>query len=204
MLKLLALIKQGLATLVRRLRTNGLRPTFTWLHGQGIPKLTGIPAMKYSRVTSEIYVGPQFRKTGKEVLENMGINGSVNLRLEFDDAAHDLAMKSYCYIPVVDGDAPSLEQLNHGVAFIRQIIARGEKVYIHCHGGVGRAPTLATAYFISQGYTLAKAIELIGKARPFIDINPVQMEQLKRFEAIIGVKGQQGMLMDISQYALCS
>ncbi len=118
------------------------------------------------------------------MLQARGIGASVNLRDEFDDQDHELAMPSYYYLPVVDGEAPSLEQLSQGVAFIRQVVATGGKVYIHCHSGVGRAPTMAAAYLISQGNPVDEAIARIQQVRPFIDIKPGQREQLGRFEAM--------------------
>jgi protein-tyrosine phosphatase len=114
----------------------------------------------------------------------LNIDGDLNLRVEFDDATHGLALENYCHLPTIDDDAPTLEHLNQGVAFIKQVVGQGGKVYIHCAGGVGRAPTMAAAYFISQGLPLDEAIALIKKSRPFIKIMPVQMEQLWRFEAL--------------------
>ncbi len=178
-------VKQGLAIFMRRLRTQGLRLTLTWLYGQGTSIITGIPMMRYSQITPEIFVGPQYRQMGKRVLENLGFSNSLSLRIEFDDAIHNLAMKDYCYVPVVDGCAPTIEQLHKGATFIHQAITKGEKIYIHCHGGIGRAPTMAAAYFVSQGLTVNNAIELIKQVRPYIEINPIQLEQLRRFEATI-------------------
>jgi len=140
--------------------------------------------MKYSRITPEIYVGPQYRRAGKRRLLRMGINGSVNMRIEFDDAAHGLALEHYCHLPTVDDHAPTLDDLHQGVAFIHKVTAGGGKVYIHCGGGIGRAPTMAAAYFISQGLTSDEAISLIKKSRPFIRMMPAQTEQLERFEAL--------------------
>ncbi len=188
MRKLITFARSGLATFVRRFRAYGLSPTLTWLYGRGLPLVTGVPLI-YSRVTPQIYVGPQYQKAGKYFLEKSGINGSLNLRSEFDDAAHGLALKDYCYLPVVDGTAPSLEQLGQGVTFIQGMISQGGKVYIHCHGGVGRAPTMAAAYFISQGYSFAQAIEAIRKARPFIELKPAQLEQLERLELTRKLQG---------------
>lgn len=105
------------------------------------------------------------------------------MRSEFDDAAHGLALESYCHLPTLDDAAPSLEHLEQGVVFIHQAVSEGGKVYIHCSGGVGRGPTMAAAYFISQGHTLDEALALLRKSRPFINIMPVQMDQLRRFEA---------------------
>jgi protein-tyrosine phosphatase len=64
------------------------------------------------------------------------------------------------------------------------VIDSGGKVYIHCAGGVGRAPTLATAYFITQGMTFDEAVALIRRTRPFINIMPPQFAQLKQFETL--------------------
>jgi protein-tyrosine phosphatase len=182
MLKSFKLIKKGLDILVYRLHTQGVGVTLIWIYGRGIPFITGVPILKYSRITPQIYVGPQYRQAGKRKLEQSGINGDVNLRIEFDDAAHGLALENYCHLPTVDDTAPTLDHLQQGVAFIRQVTSAGGKVYIHCAGGVGRAPTMAAAYFISQGLSLEDALILIKKTRPFIKITPEQMEQLERFE----------------------
>ena len=184
MSKLLKLIRRGIRILVDRLRTQGVRTTLLWVYARGIPAVTGIPIIKYSRITPEIYVGPQYRRAGMRKLLRMGINGSVNMRIEFDDAAHGLALEHYCHLPTVDDHAPTLDDLRQGVAFIHKVITGGGKVYIHCGGGIGRAPTMAAAYFISQGLKFDEAVGLIVKARPFINMTPAQMEQLKRFEAI--------------------
>ena len=61
------------------------------------------------------------------------------------------------------------------------MIDSGEKVYIHCGAGVGRAPTMAAAYLISTGIDLATAIASIQKVRPFIYIMPPQVEILEHW-----------------------
>ena len=180
--KILKFIPKAFRILVHRLRTQGVRTTLIWMYGRGIPKLSGVPLMRYSQITPQIYVGPQFGPAGKRKLESLGIKGDVNMRIEFDDDAHNLALQHYCHLPTIDDDAPSIEQLKQGVIFIEQLVANGEKVYIHCAGGIGRAPTMAAAYFISQGMSLQEAIALIKKTRPFINIMPSQMEQLVNYE----------------------
>jgi len=160
--------------------------TLIWLYARGVPLLTGIPMMKYSEITPHLYIGPQYNQFGKRRLEQEGIKHDVNLRIEFDDAAHGLALEQYCYLPTIDDDAPTMAHLKQGVTFIEQAINNGEKVYIHCAGGIGRAPTMAAAYFISQGMSLDEAIALIKKTRPFIKIMPPQLAQLEHFEELVG------------------
>lgn len=184
MKKTMMFIKKGLYILLYRLRVQGPGTTAKWVYGRGVPKLTGKPMMQYSQITPQIFVGPQYRQAGKRHLQALGIDADVNMRIEFDDAAHGLALSDYCYLPTIDDHAPTLEHLHRGVAFIQRIVAEGGKVYIHCAGGVGRAPTMAAAYFISEGMTLSEALALIRKSRPFIKITPPQMAQLKKFEAI--------------------
>ncbi len=183
MTTILKFIQKAWHILIWRLKNQGLKTTLIWVYGRGIPKITGIPIMKYCQITPQIFIGSQYNQFGKRKLESLGINGDVNLRIEFDDAAHNLALEHYCHLPTIDDHPPTFEHFRQGSDFIRQIVADGGKVYIHCAGGIGRAPTMATAYFISQGYTLPEAIALIKKSRPFIKIMPPQMEQLKQFEA---------------------
>jgi protein-tyrosine phosphatase len=176
--------RKGYRILAHRVRTQGLRVSLIWAYSRGFSKLTGIPILRHSRITPDVYIGGQFGPAGKRKLERAGITGDVNLRTEFDDAAHGLALPHYLHLPTVDDEAPTLDYLSQGAAFIQQVIDGGGKVYIHCAGGVGRAPTLATAYFISQGMTLDQAAALIRRTRPFINIMPPQLAQLKAFEAM--------------------
>jgi protein-tyrosine phosphatase len=182
--KVLALPLKAIRIVIDRLRTQGVKTTLIWFGVRGVTFITGIPFAEYTRITPQVFVGPQFRMHGKRKLERMGINGSVNLRTEYDDAAHGLIFDNYCYLPTVDNEEPSVEQLKQGVEFIRRITTEGGKVYIHCAAGMGRAPTMAAAYFISRGIPLTEAIALIKESRPFIRIMPLQMEQLKEFEKI--------------------
>lgn len=178
------LLRKAGGIFARRIRTQGLRTTLLWLYGRGLPLLTGVPLLQFSQVTPQLYVGPQYRRRGKRLLESSGILAGVNLRIEFDDAVHGLALPRYLHLPTVDDAAPSIEHLNQGVDFIRSVLADGGKVYIHCGAGVGRAPSLAAAYLVAEGNSLEESLALIRAVRPFITITPPQMEQLRRFETL--------------------
>ncbi len=181
-------LRKAASIFARRLRTQGLGTTLLWLYARGLPFLTGVPLLEYSRVTPQLYVGPQYRRRGMRLLLREGIRAAVSLRGEFDDAAHGLALPDYLHLPTVDDEAIAPAHLDQGVAFIRKIISAGGKVYIHCGAGVGRAPTLAAAYLVAEGRSLADALALIRKVRPFITITPPQMEQLRNFEQLACAK----------------
>lgn len=181
MQQLCELINNGIRGFWSRLKTQGWRGAWIWLFGHGWPRLSGVPLARFSRVTPQLFVGAQFNAAGKHTLTTWGITGSVNLRAEWDDATRNLAFARYCYLPTEDGEAPTLSQLETGVAFIQQTIETDGKVYIHCRSGVGRAPTLAAAYLVSRGHALTDALQLIQKVRPFIQVTPAQLDRLRQF-----------------------
>lgn len=184
---MLKLIAKGIRTVSDRVRTQGVRTTALWAYARGKPKITGVPPLKYSRVTDYVYVGPQHRANGKRALEHAGITHIINMRSEFDDESYGLTLgdvrsDNYCYLPTIDDDPISAEHIEKGIAFIGSAIESGGKVYIHCSAGVGRAPSMAAAFLISRGYSTEEALGLIRQARPFIKPTAEQVRALKLFE----------------------
>jgi hypothetical protein len=169
------------ARLANGMKTSGTAAAGAWLLGHGVARLTGIPILRYCRLTPQISIGAQIGAIGKRRLLAQGFTASVNLRAEFDDARLGLALAEYCYLPTVDQRAPSLDQMEAGVAFVGRVLEAGGRVYIHCHGGIGRAPTLAAAYFMRQCDTLEAALAHVRAVRPFIHLTSDQLQQLKNF-----------------------
>ncbi len=178
-------INKGIEILRRRIRQQGVYTSLLWLYGRGVPMITGKPILRFSEVTPLLYVGPQFRRNGLEYLRSQGIHAVVNLRIEWDDAGVGIAPQRYCYLPTIDDDAPSEQHLAAGVAFITENIAEGNKVYIHCGAGVGRAPTMAAAYLISTGLNIDEALGKIRAVRPFIFLTPPQLAALQKYETAL-------------------
>lgn len=170
---------------IRRYRMQGLRTTVRWLYTVGIAKITGRVSLRYSQVTPEIYLGPQYGKRGMAHLRKSGITASVSMRAEFDSTKHGLAFKKHSYLPTIDNTPPSLEQLDEGVAFIQQIIDAKGIVYVHCGSGVGRSPTLVAAYLVKQGMSLDEAVTRIQAARPFVRILPDQRKRLEEYAVVV-------------------
>ncbi len=167
-----------------RLTRQGLHTTALWAADHIVRIVTGAPIRSLSQVTPQLHVGGQYRRRGWPRLAARGITAVVNLRVEFDDNDAGIAPPHYLYLPTIDDDAPTLEQLREGVVFMKEEIARGGGVYVHCGAGVGRAPMMAAAYLVSTGLTPDQAWASIRAVRPFIRLKPVQVAQVERFAQV--------------------
>jgi len=175
----------------RRLKLQGPKATAQWLYTVGGAWLTGRISLRFSKVTPNIYLGPQYGRYGKKYLEKSGITASVSLRAEYDDASYDLQMPDYSYLPTIDNTAPTMEQLQEGVNFMRDVIAQEGIVYVHCGSGVGRSPTLVAAYLMAEvDHTVDEAVAQIMDARPFVRILPSQLERLEEYEQHLKMHGE--------------
>jgi protein-tyrosine phosphatase len=126
-------------------------------------------------------VGGGINARGWQRLRENGVDAIINLRQERPMEKPGVAPAAYLCLPTPDDDAPTLEQLEQGCAFMAQAIEQGRGVYVHCASGVGRAPTMAAAYLVSTGVAPLDALATIRQARPFINPTRVQLEQLTRF-----------------------
>lgn len=167
--------------LVQILRKQGLRLTLIESYEQIVKIITGAPTEHFSRILPDVFVGGQFTGAGWPILEKRGVTAVVSMRGEFDDREAGIAPERYLYLPTVDNHAPTLAQLQEGVDFIREELANGGKVYIHCWEGIGRAVTMAAAYLVSTGMTPEDAWLHLRAIRPFIRPVEAQIEQVARF-----------------------
>lgn len=175
-------IKKGLGIIWFRLSKQGVRVSFFWAIDHLVRRVTGAPVRSVSEIAPLVHVGGQYKRHGWKRLVDRGIGAVVNMRIEYDDQAYGIAPQHYLYLPTIDDAAPSLDQLDEGVRFIHKHVENGAGVYIHCASGVGRAATMAAAYFMSQGMSKREAIAYIHAKRPFIKISDPQAKQMEIFE----------------------
>jgi predicted protein tyrosine phosphatase len=176
-------LSKGIRILRRRISEQGLRVTAMWAADHAVRIISGVNIRSLSQITPHLHVGGQYRRRGWPAMQARGITAVVNLRIEFDDQEAGIAPARYLHLPAVDDDAPTLEQLREGAAFVAEEAANGGSVYVHCGSGIGRAPTMAAAYLIGTGLTAGEAWDRIRGIRPFIRPTPVQVERIEQFAA---------------------
>lgn len=144
---------------------------------------SAMPPFEYNQITPHLFVGTNAccKVNFKKELLRKGIRANISMEAERLDAVEGVSY--FLWLPTVDHTAPTMGKLRVGTQALRDIIAEGEKVYVHCRNGHGRGPTLVVAYFILLGDDLETAHEKVKAKRPVIHIEEEQMARLKEFEA---------------------
>ncbi len=100
-------------------------------------------------------------------LAQQGVSVLVNLHKRRHDpsrlARHGLVE---VHLPVRDFLAPSPAQVEQGIAAIAEAVAAGERIAVHCGGGLGRTGTLLACYLVHQGWGGEAAIARVREVRP--------------------------------------
>lgn len=93
-------------------------------------------------------------------LHKLGVRGVVNMCTEYSGPTSyyaDIGIKQL-RLPTVDHFEPSLDQMNEAVKFIEQHKALGNKVYVHCKAGHGRAASIALCWLMKQNPTISSKV----------------------------------------------
>lgn len=141
------------------------------------------PSRRLTHITRQVYVGGQIGLGGWRLMEKWGISALLNLRIEWDDRWMGIHAPYYLWLPAIDGTPPVYEQLVRGAMFIQAQVEAGRSIYVHCAAGLGRGPTMVTAYLVAQGLSVGEAIAFIAARRPFISLSIKQRARLLEFEA---------------------
>ncbi len=144
--------------------------------------VVGVPRLKRSQITKDLFLGGQYNLRGLQRLRELGITAIVNLRETSLYGAARYQGLAYLHLPTVDNTPPKLEDLIRGADFVDQQIKNKGKVYIHCRQGLGRGPSMAIAYLLRKGTTFEDAFALVKSVRPFINPRPAQLARLRELE----------------------
>lgn len=70
------------------------------------------------------------------------------------------------WYPIPDLGAPPLADAQRWVGELVRRLAAGQRLILHCAGGIGRAPTMGTCILIRLGMSPTDALALIAASRP--------------------------------------
>ncbi|NOZ20493.1 MAG: hypothetical protein GXP25_05320 [Planctomycetes bacterium] len=117
-----------------------------------------------------------------EFLQDEGIGGIVSFtESPLQQALIDEFGIEYRHIPVPDYTAPSTEQIEQFVNFVRQMARKKKAVVSHCFAGKGRTGTMLACYLVAKGRSAKDAIAEVRRLRPGAIETSSQEDAIERY-----------------------
>jgi predicted protein tyrosine phosphatase len=135
-------------------------------------------------LTSALAVGGCFPiERAEELARDHGIGAIVDLREEDCDDAERLRAAGivFLHLPTPDLRPASAEMLERGVRFVREHLAAGDKVLIHCQHGIGRSALLSLCVLVDQGMEPLDALSHAKGVRELISPSRMQYDGWARW-----------------------
>ncbi len=85
------------------------------------------------------------------------------------------------HVPVPDFGAPTLLQLATTLGVIHAAVQAGERIAVHCSGGLGRSGTVAACYLIDLGQDWRIAVDQVRRVRPGAIETQVQLASIATY-----------------------
>jgi atypical dual specificity phosphatase len=99
-------------------------------------------------------------------------------------------------VPVPDFTAPTSSQLAAALDAIQAAVRSGERVALHCGGGLGRSGTVAACYLVELGYDWRDAVAQVRARRPGAIETPEQRARVAA-HAARGASGRPGAVSPV-------
>jgi len=141
--------------------------------------------MNFSWIESGRVAGCRGPRTNSDLafLRSQGIGALVRLAYEEETGMMKWKVEAEkiedFYEPVRDFTAPSQEQIDRVLKFMRNALRQGKPVAVSCGAGIGRTGTILGCYLVSLGHTAEQAVQQLRSTRPR------SVEVLEQREAII-------------------
>lgn len=85
-------------------------------------------------------------------LHKLGVRGVINMCYEYNGPKgyYSALGIRQLHLPTVDHFEPTVSQMAEAVRFIQEYKNKGEKVYVHCKAGHGRAASIAMCWMMNE------------------------------------------------------
>ena len=125
------------------------------------------PRADADEIVPGLWVGSAPSPAHVAALVGAGIDAVVDLRAEDDSVRRKWPDHvDVRVVPLRDHGTPSVDELRAAATTVSDLMGDGRTVLVHCHAGVERAPTVACAALVLQGWTLEDAYRRVTACRP--------------------------------------
>lgn len=138
----------------------------------------------WDRVDDRLLVGAFPFASHVPRLASEGVRAVVNTCEEYAGpaAAYARANIVQLRIPTIDFQPPTIEDIQHAVAFIDQHVENGHSVYVHCKAGRGRSATVALCWLMQRhGWTPEEAQRHLQDKRPHVSRRLFERKVVREF-----------------------
>lgn len=137
-------------------------------------------------IIDNIYIGSFAAAQNKEVLKNENITHILNAA----SIVKNFYPEEFIYLKIenlLDSPESDIKQyFDKSIEFIKDCLAKGGKVLVHCHAGISRSSTLIISYMIKEKeFNFEDALVFCKNKREKINPNEGFRKQLKQFEETI-------------------
>lgn len=146
-------------------------------------------AETWARVDDKIYISGYLAACNDKFIKGENITRIV--KLFADDSSYyggDYREPGVAYMVLPTVDSPEYDIQRDAIAamrFIRQGLARGEKILIHCQAGVSRSATIVLLYLMLYRHlSLNEAMAMLRRVRPIVNPNRGFMNFLMRVDRL--------------------
>tara|TARA_R110002095_G_scaffold175471_3_gene152955 strand:+ start:39335 stop:40432 length:1098 start_codon:yes stop_codon:yes gene_type:complete len=126
----------------------------------------------WDKVSESVWIGRRLTDREADRAISQGVTAVVDLSVAFSEVT---AFRNVAYhnVQVLDLTAPSMQQLDKTIDFIREHAENGV-VYVHCKIGYSRSASVVGAYLLAENivHSAEAAIQHLRAIRPSIVIRP--------------------------------
>lgn len=138
-----------------------------------------------SRIQPKLWVGPALHaEEDFEYLQSLKITAVLSVQengdrgyggVDSERASAARAGLAFESVPVKDFNNSELQRyLPECVDVLARLLGQGHTVYVHCHSGISRSPTVIAAYLHwCLGWELDRALSHVSQCRPCFPIETV-------------------------------
>ncbi|MEK6260867.1 MAG: dual specificity protein phosphatase family protein [Planctomycetota bacterium] len=144
--------------------------------------VAGSSAPPTGAVATNLLFGRRLGVHDAALIHSLNLHGCLDLTSEFTEPAALRNLPRYRCLRLLDGTAPTVEQLHDAVAWLREATVAG-RVYVHCALGRGRTGTIVIAFLLATGKieSIDEGLKRLQTIHSGVVINPLQRVALEKF-----------------------
>jgi hypothetical protein len=139
---------------------------------------------------TNIFVGNSNDSRDINTQRRLGIRSVVNVAKDLEGPWFHGDFRNY-KVSILDGPGNETYQYVLAAQIVLELLNNGEKVLLHCVGGVSRSPAIATMVLslLDKNLSLVQSSEIVKQSRPCTHINAAHWPLMKQaYQRLIQIK----------------